>query len=63
MFIIHVLKKDQKEDGLENNIQSFLCPSCNKWYNCPKVPELQNLINENKKLYDEIYDMSIKRLV
>ena len=39
-----------------------LCPACNKWYNCPQVPELQNLINENKKLYDEICDMSLKRL-
>ena len=48
--------------GQKITFNHCLCPSCIKWNNCPQVPELQNLINENKKLYDEIYDKSLKRL-
>ena len=39
-----------------------LCPSCNKWFDCYTVPELQKMIDENKKLYEEIKEMSLKRL-
>jgi len=39
-----------------------LCPSCNKWFDCNSVPELQKMIDENKKLYEEIKEMSLKRL-
>ena len=39
-----------------------LCPSCNKWFDCHSVPELQKMIDENKKLYEEIKEMSLKRL-
>ena len=39
-----------------------MCPSCNKWFDCRTVPELQRMIEENKKLYQEIKEMSLKRL-
>ena len=39
-----------------------LCPSCNKWFDCPSVPEIHKMIEENKKLYEEIKEMSLKRL-
>ena len=39
-----------------------LCPNCNKWFDCQSVPELQKMIDENKKLYEEIKEMSLKRL-
>ena len=39
-----------------------LCPSCNKWFDCPSIPELQKMIDENKKLYEQIKEMSLKRL-
>ena len=39
-----------------------LCPSCNKWFDIESVPELQKMINENKKLYESIKEMALKRL-
>ena len=39
-----------------------LCPSCNKWFDIDNVPELQKMINENKKLYESIKEMALKRL-
>ena len=39
-----------------------LCPSCNKWFDCPSIPELQRMIDENKKLYEQIKEMALKRL-
>ena len=39
-----------------------LCPSCNKWYDLPNVPELQKMIETNKELYESIKEMSLKRL-
>ncbi len=39
-----------------------LCPNCNKWFDCYSVPELQKMIDKDKKLYQEIKDMSLKRL-
>ena len=39
-----------------------LCPSCNKWYDCKSNPVIQKLIDGYKNLYNEIKEMSIKRL-
>ena len=39
-----------------------VCPSCNKWFDCKSVPEIQIMIDENKKLYDRIIEISLKRL-
>ena len=39
-----------------------LCPSCNKWFDFKSLPDLQKMMDENKKLYEEIKDMAIKRL-
>ena len=39
-----------------------LCPCCNSWIDCPSVPSLQKLIDENKQLYNKICDMAEKRL-
>ena len=39
-----------------------MCPSCNKWFDIPNVPELQKMIEENKKLYESIKEMALKRL-
>ena len=39
-----------------------LCPSCNKWFDVNTVPELQKMIDENKKLYESIKEMALKRL-
>jgi len=39
-----------------------ICPACNRWFDCQDVPELQKMIDVNKKLYEEIKDMALKRL-
>jgi hypothetical protein len=39
-----------------------LCPQCNSWVDCPTVPELQEIIIENKSLYDNICKMAVERL-
>ena len=39
-----------------------LCPSCNKWYDCKSLPDIQKLIDGYKKLYEELKDMAVKRL-
>ena len=39
-----------------------LCPSCNKWFDCKSLPDLQNMIEENKKLYEDIKQKSLVRL-
>ena len=39
-----------------------LCPSCNKWFDIQTIPELQKMIDENKKLYESIKEMALKRL-
>ena len=39
-----------------------LCPTCNKWYEIPSVPELNKMIEKNKKLYESIKEMALKRL-
>ena len=39
-----------------------LCPSCNKWFDCPSIPELQKMIDENKNLFEQIKEMALKRL-
>ena len=42
-----------------NHIQ---CPQCKKIIECNYLPEISNMLNEQKKLYEEIKDMSLKRL-
>lgn len=39
-----------------------LCPVCNNWVDCPTVPDIQDLITQNKKLYDKISKMALERL-
>jgi len=60
----HCIKKrlEGKWVGPKITFNHCLCPACNKWYSCPQVPEIQKLIDENKKLYDEICQMALKRL-
>jgi len=38
-----------------------LCPVCNKWDDCPYAHSLKKLININKKLYENIKKMPLKR--
>ena len=58
------LKKrfETKWIGPKITFNHCVCPSCNKWFDCKSVPEIQKMIDENKKLYDEIVEMSLKRL-
>ena len=58
------LKKrlETKWIGPKITFNHCLCPSCNKWFDCNSVPELQKMIDENKKLFEEIKEMSLKRL-
>ena len=63
MHYICVKKRLQtKWIGPKITFNHCLCPSCNKWFDCQTVPELQKMIDENKKLYEEIKEMSLKRL-
>ena len=39
-----------------------MCPICNIMFDIDSLPELQKMINENKKLYEAIKEMSLKRL-
>ena len=60
----HCIKKrlEGKWVGPKITFNHCTCPVCNKWYNCTQVPEIQEIINENKVLYDEICQMALKRL-
>jgi len=60
LCIKNILEK--KWNGPKITFNHCLCPSCHKWMDCPAVPEIQKMIEENKKLYEEIKDMSLKRL-
>ena len=53
---------ENKWIGPKITFNHCLCPVCNKWYTCQQVPEIQKLLDENKKLYDQICDMALKRL-
>ncbi len=39
-----------------------LCPTCNNWYDCSN-PTIHSLVQINKKLYDDICEKALKRLV
>lgn len=39
-----------------------LCPQCNSWVDCTSVSEIQEMITENKNLYDTICKMAVERL-
>lgn len=60
----HCVKKrlETRWIGPKITFNHCLCPGCNNWYECKSVPDLQNLIMENKKLYDVIVEMALKRL-
>ena len=65
----HYVHYDCIKKRLENrwigpriNFNHCLCPSCNKWFDCKSIPDLQKMIDENKKLYEDIKDMATKRL-
>ena len=60
----HCIKKrlETKWIGPKINFNYLMCPICNIMLDLDSNPELQNLINENKKLYEIIKEMSLKRL-
>ena len=39
-----------------------LCPNCNKWFDIKTIPKLQTVIDENKKLYEDIKKLALQRL-
>ena len=39
-----------------------LCPQCNSWVDAPNVPDLNQMIVENKNLYDDICKKALERL-
>ena len=53
---------ENKWPGPKITFNHCLCPTCNKWFDCNTLDDIQNMINENKKLYEEVKEMSIKRL-
>ena len=59
----HCIKKrlEKKWIGPKITFNHCLCPVCNKWDDCPYVNSLKKLINKNKKLYENIKEMSLKR--
>ena len=59
----HCIKKrlETKWIGPKITFNHCLCPTCNKWDDCPYVHSLKKLININKKLYENIKEMSLKR--
>ena len=58
------LKKrlETKWIGPKITFNHCLCPACNKWFDVESVPEIQKMITENKKLYESIKEMALKRL-
>ena len=54
------LKK--KWPGPKITFSHCLCPVCNSWVSCPNVPDIQELINTNKNLYNKIAKMALERL-
>ena len=61
----HCIKKrlEKKWIGPKITFNHCLCPVCNKWDDCPYIPILKKLININKKLYENIKEMSLKRFI
>ena len=59
----HCIKKrlETKWIGPKITFNHCLCPVCNKWDDCPYISSLKKLINKNKKLYEQIKEMSLKR--
>ena len=59
----HCIKKrlETKWIGPKITFNHCLCPACNKWDDCPYIPSLKKLIKANKKLYEQIKEMSLKR--
>ncbi len=39
-----------------------LCPQCNNWVECVSVPEISNMIKENRLLYEDICKKAVERL-
>ena len=64
-YVHYLCVKKRIETGYPGPKITFnhcLCPTCNKWLNCLEVPDLQNMIDQNKMLYDKIKEMALKRL-
>ncbi len=61
----HCLKKRLETKWIGPNItfKHNNCPSCNKWFTCKEIPELQKMVDENILLYNKVKDMALKRLV
>ena len=53
---------EKKWKGPKITFNHCLCPTCNNWFNVKTIPELQKMIEEDKKLYELIKEMSLKRL-
>ena len=53
---------EKKWIGPKITFNFCMCELCNKLFDCETLPDLQKIIDENKKLYKEIKDMSLKRL-
>ena len=53
---------EKKWPGPKITFNYCLCPTCNKWYDCNTLDDIQKMINENKKLYEEVKELSLKRL-
>lgn len=60
----HCIKKrlETKWIGPKINFNYLMCPMCNIMLDFDSHPELHNLITENKKLYETIKELSLKRL-
>lgn len=60
----HCLKQRliSKWNGPNITFAHNMCPSCNKWFYCKDIPELQKMIDENGKLYQKVREMALKRL-
>ena len=56
------MRLKKKWNGPKITFNHCLCPMCNKWLDCPNVPEIQSLIDWNKKLYEKISKMALERL-
>jgi len=58
-----IKKRLEKEwSGPKITFNHCMCPTCNKLFDCNSLDDIQKMINENKILYEQIKEMSLKRL-
>ena len=58
---VHYLCIKKRLEKSWPTFKQCLCPKCNKWFDCNSLDDIQKIINENKKLYEELKEKSLNR--